>query len=419
MQVPQKEILSSLSLVQQKKEELGEYPWSVKFPLPEFMKAKPLVETIANTIEGVDVVPSGWLCPWAETTQPAVLAGMYESCSSSPNFDRESNPAACDGEIITTEMVRKLVGLPEDYCLLKNGLGRVVPCEGEAILLSFIASKHSRPKAKQYNLVPLGLPEQSPLRKCLRIHNCIEFGPGIKFDVESLQIAIDQLNSNSKRPHLLYQQISCIADIERVSSLKPLLKQNEIFLYTDCSLLGLHAIEYSTSLSTMESDFYYFNFGPTLGTPLSSGILFMRDRRPLKEVINNPHQEYLEVAHEDKPRSGINANITMIEYNAPDYDIGFTNAVYWSGTFFSMIYYGKEGLHNILKRHTASLKILFDEISKLDIPWERRPELKPNCIEFTLENDDPKNLYSPIELYKSIIESALDFVSGLPCRSIL
>jgi len=313
MQVPQKDILSSLSLVQQKKAERGEYPWSIKFPTPEFMKAKPLVDTIAHTIDGVNIAPSAWLCPWAEITQPAVLAGMYESGSSSPNFDRESNPAACDGEIITTEMVRKLVGLSEDYCLLKNGLGRVVPCEGEAILLSFIASQHSRPKGKQHNLVALGFPEHSPLRKSLRIFNCTELGPSNKFDVNSLQTAIDQLNCNNKRPHLLYQQIACRSDIERVSTLKPILKKYEIFLYTDCSLLDLHAIEYSSSLSMMESDFYYFKIGPTLGTPLSSGFLFMRDRRPLKDVINNPHQEYLEVAREDKPTSGINTNITRVE----------------------------------------------------------------------------------------------------------
>lgn len=298
------------------------------------------------------------------------LGGLYELLATSPNFDWMCNPAGADGELITAEMLRTFLGLPDCYSFPKGGLGKFMPHIHEALMLVYHGTSYTHPVKETGLLVAYGVEakhvkpflfcncehvKQTPYKDVFRTH----------FDTEEFKKIIKKDKELGFMPHFLVIRPATIKELHENEKLWiDLANELELIHFLDLSLLGVQVLKEGI-LSKIDSPFVFLDL--TEIGHLSSGILFLQDRAAYSANISNPPQEYLNHPEDFKRhlRTGepeVPQKLTDHKFEAHGFNIGFSNFVSWQRILFFLIAKGKKGIQRELDNQTKNVKAIFHKL---------------------------------------------------------
>ena len=305
------------------------------------------------------------VCPMKlHVSEESVMGGMYGLYNNTPSFDYKCNPAGSDGEILACDMVRKMVGLPVDYSLLSNGLGKMYACFNEILLLCYHTSLYNiQDTSKQVCYI-----DDESSKKALMIRNCenirqVQYKKGkfpVSIDIHGVVEQVKRDVEEGLNPHFFVYKVFNIQDVssEEFRSNISTLQSHNIHILLDLSPLGIQTLR--EGLLSDIKGIEYVHIDVSKLTHTSSNILYMLDRHVYKHNIMNSNsmtvlEKYSNVSYD-------NSMITDNDYSSYHYIVGFGNYVQWYRLLFLLVGKGKAGLRKMVEMQKNNSILMYNSI---------------------------------------------------------
>lgn len=284
-----------------------------------------------------------------------MLSALLFSFSSNPSFDRLSNPAAHDLNILVVEWVRKYIGLDKTFSIwdretpegTNRGMGRLAPNRNEILLLCFHSTVYQRvaevlaelksEKIKsdtncsanseqswqgllnlgeededgltaeiESRLVVYGLDGSRDTQRPFIMRNCMNlrkanYNEEGDLDITALENQLLKDTKSGLIPHFLVYTVKNVKALTEASSgntefetLKNLASKYQLKVLVDLSCPTISKVPlYENHCSIYNSlDFVVLDLTPYCG--MSTFMYFLKDEKNYKTNIANVYQEYLE-----------------------------------------------------------------------------------------------------------------------------
>lgn len=350
---------------------------------------------------------------------PGVLAELLTAAFNINGMVWKSSPASTELEEVMMDWLRQMIGLPEDYWGIIYDGGTASTLHGIAMAKEAIAGSDFRVKGMS------GRIENKRLRLYQSEHahssvekSAITLGIGIegvrKITVDKnfamisseLKKAIEEDRNNGWLPFCVVGTVGTTSStaVDPIADIAEICRDEKIWLHVDAAHGGSLAIlpEMRHILSGCEkADSFYFNPHKWMFVPIDVSAFFTKQPEILKRTFSTT-AEYLKTEHDNEVK------------NHMDYGIQLGRRFRSLKLWFTIRYFGVEGLQKIYREHLRLAKLVEKWVkSKDEFELLTPVNMSTVCMRVV-----PKNLKSEKEinnynesLLKKINESGKFFLT--------